>query len=159
MANWCRNKITFKGNQDNLNQVADLFQTMIENESKDRIGQIPDFIDIEQGYFFEIYNDGTDKYSFCYDTRWSPNIEVLWTIANHFKVDFVLRYEESGCMLLGKTFYESGILKDYCLNQSDFQTCSYNADEDTYEFEGNVYKYRENIMEILLDRKIAVGQL
>ncbi|AZB25278.1 MULTISPECIES: hypothetical protein [Chryseobacterium] len=158
MANRCNNKVTFKGNQASLNQVSDLFRTMIDNESKGKIGQLPDFIQSEYGYFSEIYKDETEECSFHYDTRWSPNIEVLWTIANHFDVEFVLSYEESGCMLLGKTFYENEILKDYCLNQSDFQDCSYNEEENNYQFEGNIYEYKDEIMKILLGRKIAFGQ-
>lgn len=158
MANKCNNRLIFKGNQDSLNLLADMFQTMVDNESKGKIGQLPDFIQSESGYFFEIYKDETEECSFHYDTRWSPNIEVLWTIANHFDVEFELSYQESGCMLMGKTFYENEILKDYCLNQNDFQDCNYNEEENNYQFEGNIYEYKEEIMIILLERKIAIGQ-
>lgn len=45
MANWCNNKVTFYGDKDSLNKVLDLFQEMIEKESKGNIGQLPDFIE------------------------------------------------------------------------------------------------------------------
>ena len=56
--------------------------------------------------------------------------------------------------LNGKTIYENEILQDYFLNQCDFQDCIYNVDSDCYEFEGENYDYKEEIMRILLDRKI-----
>lgn len=158
MANICKNEVRFEGTEKSLGQVKDLFRTMIDNESKGKIGQLPDFIESGFGYFFEIYADETERCSFHYDTRWSPNIEVLWMIANHYDVGFQLSYEESGCMVFGKTFYENGNLKDYCLHQNDFQDFSYNAEKDNYQFEGNTYEYKEEIMKILLERKIAVGQ-
>lgn len=75
-------------------------------------------------------------------------------IANHYNVGFVLDYEESGCMVYGKTIYENEILQDYFLNQCDFQDCIYNVDTDCYEFEGTSYEYKDEIMRILLKRKI-----
>ena len=154
MANWCNNKVTFTGSEERLDKVLNLFQAMIEKESKGNIGQIPDFIESKSGYFFEIYQNDTDEYSFQYETRWSPNIESLWLIANHYNVGFVLDYEESGCMVYGKTIYENEILTDYFLNQCDFQDCTYNAETDCYDFEGKTYDYKEDIMKILLERKI-----
>jgi hypothetical protein len=154
MANWCNNKVTFNGNQESLEKVSNLFQTMIENESKGNIGQMPEFIEREYGYFFEIYQDETDECTFEYETRWSPNIEILWTIANHYNVQFVLDYEELGCMVFGKTIYENEILTDYFLNQCDFQDFIYNEETDCCEFEGKTYEYKDDIMKILLERKI-----
>ncbi|AZA51184.1 hypothetical protein EG346_24790 [Chryseobacterium carnipullorum] len=154
MANWCNNKVTFNGDKDSLNKVLALFKEMIEKESKGNIGQLPDFIESKNGYFFEIYCDETDECSFHYETRWSPNIESLWMVATHYNVGFVLDYEESGCMVYGKTIYENEILQDYFLNQCDFQDCIYNVDTDCYEFEGTSYDYQDEIMRILLDRKI-----
>jgi hypothetical protein len=154
MANWCNNKVTFIGNQERLDEVSNLFQAMIEKENKGNIGQMPDFIDREYGHFFNIYQEDTDENTFEYETRWSPNIESLWTIANHYDVGFVLDYEESGCMVFGKTICENQNLQDYCLDQLDFQEFIYNVDTDCYEFEGKSYDYKDEIMSILLDRKI-----
>lgn len=154
MANWCNNKVKFIGNKERLDNVSNAFQEMIEKESKGNIGQLPDFIESKNGYFFEIYRNETDEYSFHYDTRWSPNIESLWMIANHYNVGFVLDYEEFGCMVFGKTICENQNLQDYCLTQRDFQEFIYNVDTDCYEFENKSYEFREEIMQILLDRKI-----
>lgn len=154
MANWCNNKVTFTGVQDSLIKVVTLFQTMIDDESKGEIGQMPDFIESKDGYFFEIYQDDNLEYTFEYETRWSPNIEILRIIANRYNVGFVLDYEESGCMVFGKTIYENKVLTDYFLNQCDFQECAYNADTDCYDFEGVTYEYKDDIMKILLERKI-----
>lgn len=154
MANWCNNKVTFTGNREVLDKVSNVFQEMIEKETKGNIGQLPDFVKSKNGHFCEIYRSETDECSFHYETRWSPNIEVLWIVANHYDVGFVLDYEESGCMVFGKTICENQILQDYFLNQCDFQDFIYNVDTDCYEFKGENYDYKEEIMRILLDRKI-----
>jgi hypothetical protein len=75
-------------------------------------------------------------------------------IANHYNVGFVLDYEESVCMVFGKTIYENEILQDYFLNQCDFQDCIYDVETDCHEFEGKSYDDKDEIMQILLDRKI-----
>ena len=154
MANWCNNKVTFTGNREVLDKVSNVFQEMIEKETKGNIGQLPDFVKSKNGYFCEIYRSETDECSFHYETRWSPNIEALWIVANHYDVGFVLDYEESGCMVFGKTICENQILQDYFLNQCDFQDFIYNVDTDCYEFEGENYDYKKEIVRILLDRKI-----
>ncbi|WP_312344915.1 hypothetical protein [Chryseobacterium binzhouense] len=64
MANWCKNKVTFTGVEENLIKVVTLFQTMIDDESKGEIGQMPDFIESKNGYFFQIYQNDTDECTF-----------------------------------------------------------------------------------------------
>ncbi len=81
MANWCSNMVVFEGNPEAIEQIQQLFQTMKGREEKEEQGQLPDFVpNTNGGYFFNIYwNDG-DKGIYQYETKWSPNIEVLKTI-------------------------------------------------------------------------------
>ncbi|KUJ58342.1 DUF1281 family ferredoxin-like fold protein [Chryseobacterium aquaticum] len=156
MANWCSNKVTFIGTQKKLSEVSNLFQQMIDNEKEGSIGQMPGFINKKDGYFFEIDKNTIDDYTFCYDTRWSPNIEILWLIANHYNVEFVLDYEEYGMKLFGKTIYENQFLNDCRLSLNDFKNIVYDEESDHFEFEGKTYEDDSEIIQILLNRKIAI---
>lgn len=154
MANRCSNQVTFIGSQENLNEVLNLFQRMMDNESKGSIGQMPDFIDSKSGHFSDISQNKTNIYAFSYDTFWSPNIDVLRFTANHFNVGFVLDYEEYGMKLFGRTIYENQILKDCRLNMDDFKNITYDTETDNFEFEGKTYGCDSPIIRILLERKI-----
>lgn len=156
MANRCNNKVTFTGCQDNLNKVLDLFNQMIDNESKGSIGQIPYFIDSKSGHFADITQNKSNKYAFCYDTFWSPNFGILIQTANHCNVDFILDYEEYGLKLVGRTIYKNHIFKDCRLNMADFKNITYDTETDRFEFEGKTYGDDLEIIRILLERKIAL---
>ncbi len=156
MANRCNNKVTFKGSQDNLNKVLDLFNQMMDNESKGSIGQMPDFIESKNGHFADITQNKSNRYTFSYDTFWSPNIEILIQNANHYDVGFVLDYEEYGMKLFGRAIYENQILKDCHLNMGDFKNITYDTETDRFEFEGKTYGDDTEIIRIVLERKIAL---
>lgn len=57
-------------------------------------------------------------------------------------------------MVYGKTIYENENLQNYFLNQCDFKECKHNEETDNYFFEGREYDYLDEIMKILLQRKI-----
>lgn len=100
MANWCSNTVVFEGSSEAIKQIQQLFQAMKENEEKTSHGQLPHFVsNINGGYFFNLYWNEGDEGMFQYETKWSPNSEVLRSIADMFKVDFVLDYEEMGNLI------------------------------------------------------------
>ncbi len=149
------NKVIFTGDQDNLNRVLNLFQTMIEQENKGVIGQMPDFLESDENCFLEIFQYEAYECAFHYDTtRENPNIEALRMIANCYNVGFVLEYSEFTCMVYGKTIYDGQILRDYRLTQTDLEQITYNTETDKYEFNGKSYQWHSEIVEILLERKV-----
>lgn len=149
------NKVIFTGGQDGLSKVSTLFQAMIENESKENIGQMPDFIESKDDCFLEIFQYEQYECGFHYDTtRDNPNIDALRVIANHCYVGFVLEYSELNYKVYGKTIYEGQILQDYRLTHTDLQQITENIDAGTCEFEGESYQWYDEIVEILLERKI-----
>ena len=91
MANWCSNSVAFEGNETAIEQVKLEFRKMQIRENKENCGQLPEFIlDKKRGYFFDILLEDGDCI-FNYQTRWSPNTEILLQIAEYFKVDFILQ--------------------------------------------------------------------
>lgn len=154
MANWCSNTVRFTGNEESADKMLQLFKTMMEQEKKSGEGQIPDFVQNKDGYFFEIYQNQTDECSFQYETKWCPNIEVVYLISDHYNTEFVLEYAELGSCIYGRTTYQNHVLDDVCLDFSDFDKFQHDEETDTYQFEAGNYDSDLEILEILLERKI-----
>lgn len=157
MANWCSNTVVFEGKPEAIKQIQQLFQTMKEKEEKTEEGQLPNFSDdTNGGYFFNIYWNEGDEGIFQYETKWSPNTEILRSIADLYQVDFVQDYEEMGNGVYGKASYQNGILDDVCLSDEELDTYHFDEETDTYHFEGETYESDCEILETLLERKLSL---
>ena len=158
MANWCSNSVAFEGNETALEQVKLEFIKMKRLGDKENCGQLPEFVsDKKRGYFFDILLEDGD-YIFNYQTRWSPNTEILLQIAEHFKVDFIYNYEEIGNQIYGVTVYSNNELSEIYLEEEDFEQYDYHEETGTYSFEAENYESDYEILEILLKRKIKNKQ-
>ena len=159
MANWCGNTVAFEGTPEAIDQIKWLFQAMATKEQQEQKGQLPDWVNQHNGgYFFDLYSDKDNTEVFQYQTKWSPNIEIVQEIAKHYKVDFVQDYEEMGNLIYGQTIYRNGILQDIYLKDEDFEQYEYNEETDKYHFEGKIYESDCDILETLLERKIKIHQ-
>lgn len=157
MANWCSNTVVFEGKPEVITAIQDVFQTMKNKEETSEGGQLPDFITEDNGgYFFNIYWNEDDVGVFQYETKWSPNIEVVRLIADRYGVEFTQEYEEMGNGIYGKATYSEGILDDTALTDEDLEQFHYEEETDRYHFEGEEYESDSEILEILLTRKLAV---
>ncbi len=159
MANWCNNTVVFEGKPEAIEQIQQLFKTMAEKEQKENCGQLPDFIEnTDGGYFFNLYQNEGVIGVFQYETRWSPNTEILQKIAERYNVDFVQDYEELGCLVFGRATFSDKLLTDTGLDYEDLDTYSFNEETDKYHFEGKTYDTDYEILETLLERKIKNHQ-
>ena len=157
MANWCSNTVVFEGNPEAIEQIQQLFKSMAEKQQEENCGQLPDFVeDSNGGYFFEIYQNDDVTGVFQYETKWSPNIEVVQAIAEHYGVDFTQEYEEMGNGIYGKATYSEGILDDTALTDEDLEQYQYDEETDRYHFEDEEYESDSEILETLLSRKLTV---
>lgn len=154
MANMCSNSLTFQGSRKAIAQVQQLFQTMRDKEDQTGKGQLPEFLNNEDGYFFDLYWDENDSGVFQYETRWAPNTEIVQEIAQHYKLNFTLDYEEMGSMAYGRISCSEGKLTDISLEAVDFDSYALDFDTGIYHFEGQQYEYDCDILETLLERKI-----
>ena len=159
MANWCSNTVVFEGKPEAIEQIQKLFKLMAEQELKENGGQLPDFISEDNGgYFFATFQYEGDTDVFQYETKWSPNIEVVQKIAEHYKVDFIQDYEELGCLIYGRATFADKLLTDIYLEDEDFEKYQFDQETDTYHFEGKEYDSDCEILETLLEQKIANHQ-
>ena len=156
MTNWCSNTVVFEGKPEAIEQIQQLFKSMVEKEQKEECGQLPEFVSEHNGgYFFEIYQNDDVTGIFQYETKWSPNIEIIQKIAEYYQVDFVQDYEEMGNLVYGRATYRDGILSDIFLGDDDFEAYEQNEETDLYHFEGEEYESDYEILETLLERKIV----
>lgn len=132
---------------------------MTEKEQTEEKGQLPDFITLDNCYFFDIYQNEGVKGVFQYQTKWQPNLEIVQKIAEYYKVDFVQDYEEMGNLIYGKATYKNRKLTDIYLEDEDFEQYEYDEETDYYHFEGEAYESDCEILETLLERKITKNQI
>jgi len=156
MANWCSNIVVFEGKPEAIEQIQQLFKTMAEKQKEEDCGQLPDFVeDRNCGYFFYIYQDDDITGAFQYETKWLPNIEIVQAIAENYNVNFTQDYEELAMCIYGRAISTDGILTDTHLKYEDFGNFDFDKQTDTYHFEGKDYESEYDILETLLERKIA----
>ena len=103
MANWCSNMVGFTGEPGQLAKLNVFLLVMIERQKKNGNGQIPDFIKGDSGWLFDIQ---WDSEVLRYETRWSPNMEVLKQLADRFEVGFVYSYSEPMNKIAGTIIYK-----------------------------------------------------
>lgn len=157
MANWCSNTVVFEGEPEAIEQIQQLFKTMTEKQQQENCGQLPEFLDdTNGGWFFDIYQNDDVIGIFQYETKWSPNIEIVQRIAERYGVKFTQEYAEVGNGIYGKATYSEGILDDVCLSDEDLEQYHYDEETDRYYFENEEYESDCEILEILLTRKLAV---
>ena len=156
MANWCFNTVVFKGKPEVIEQIQQLFQTMKSKEEIENQGQLPDFISERNGgWFFNIYWNEGDNGIFQYETKWSPNMEVIRMIAARYEVDSTQDYEEMGNLVYGRATFSEGIFTDIYLEEEEFDSYKFDDSKDSYHFEGETYESEYEILETLLERKIS----
>lgn len=159
MANWCSNTVVFEGKPEAIEQIQQLFKSMADKQQEKNCGQLPDFVeDSNGGYFFDIYQDDDVTGIFQYETKWSPNIEVIQAIAEHYNVNFTQDYEELSNGVCGRAIFSDKLLTDIYLEFEDFDKYEFNEETDSYHFEGKDYESDYEILETLLERKIANHQ-
>ena len=159
MANWCSNTVVFEGKPEAITAIQELFQSMKEKEEKIEEGQLPEFISKDNGgYFFNIYWNEGDEGQFQYETKWSPNMEIIQKIAEHYEVNFTQDYEEMGNLIYGRATFYDKLLTDVYLEDVDFEQYEFDEENETYHFEGNDYESDYEILENLLERKIKIQE-
>jgi len=157
MANWCRNFLTFSGNQEQIEKVVSLFKDMHEKELATEHGQLPSFVSekTHPAWIFEIEVDDDSDGHLSFSTKYCPNVAVMVLIAETFNVSFEHEYEELGCLVYGKSEYDNGVLFTVDLEREDFDQFSYDEEKDRYLFRSKEYESDTEILETLLEEKIA----
>jgi hypothetical protein len=150
MANWCFNRVEFHADEAQLAQLKQFFSALAEKEFETKQAQLPDFLNEQNGYLFDIeFEQGM----LFYQTKWVPNTDVIVEIGKHFNVNFKYNYEEYGNQLFGEAIYENGELSLIELDSLDLDSLEFDQATETYLFELSHFEMIDHIVEMLIDRK------
>ncbi|MGV4459924.1 hypothetical protein ACQ1Q5_00145 [Ornithobacterium rhinotracheale] len=155
MANWCENKITFLGEERNVEQVLNLFQELAKREEQEQEAQLPSIAtDKNTRYCFNIVVEcGVVEYQ----TKWEPNLDLTKLICDTYGVNAVHEYEEHCSFIYGKYFYdyEKKIEVDKYLLNEDFERYDYDDELGCYFFNEERYESAEEMLHILWCERYA----
>lgn len=171
MPNWCSNYATFQGDEAKVNELISMFRDAEEKQNKNIIqGYMPEFItEVKDSYFFDIFVQDDGQVS--YETKWGSNSQDLLNVVKHLGgISFEVEYSESMAEVYGKDTYNHGTneFKKTYLTHEDYALIT-EIDEDnihehttehnielisSYLFENEYYDSKEDILDILLERKI-----
>src|SRR5690606_21280902 len=105
------------------------------------------------GWFFSIYLEKDNLGFVQYETKWAQNTEIVQKIAERYNLTFTLDYTEPGNLVYGQAIFNGKELIDVSLDGQDFSQDE-EQEDFKYVFEGEIYEIEEEILEILLERKI-----
>jgi hypothetical protein len=151
MANWCFNTVRFTGEPDKVKLIVYQFLSLRLKELETGNGQLPDFIEKETNYFFEI---SVKSGVLTFITRWIPPVEIMLEIAKHYTVDFEFDFEEIANGIYGKVIYKAGKATVFNLSAADFAAYSFDEEAGKYMFEEKYYDDNAEIFEMMLKRKM-----
>ena len=123
---------------------------MANAEKKSNKGQLPKFVTALGEWFFFIRWEDDVLY---YSMRWSPNIDALQQVADHFKCGFILEFDELMMKLYGLVSYEDKTLNLVELTVEDFDQYSFNEKDNCWIFRDCIYYSEYEILDILLEGK------
>lgn len=140
-------------------KMFEAFTEMARVEKITNVGQkIPDIHMTDWLFNFQFTAAVPDiNTNILFDCRWKPNIYDFKAIADHFKADFELFYDEVANCVYGTFIYKNGEFHDVYLEREDFDQVIESQDDDgddVYTFRGEKYDDREDAYEILLEEKI-----
>jgi len=92
MANWCHNCVRFTGEPEKIAAVTSFFKA-VEQQQEQRNYDLPDFITEAHQSMAEIWFRDEHIH---FRSAWSPPINALIEIADHFGTGFINKYEEPG---------------------------------------------------------------
>lgn len=118
MANYCSNSVLFLGDRESVAAVRDLFVKIELHQHMTDTYHLPDFVKAEDGCMWDIYDS---EGWLNYETRWSPNLEVLEQIAEKYNVNFICHYAEMMSGIWGEAVYHNGKLTSVDRNKYDKQ--------------------------------------
>ena len=151
MANWCTNYVEYKGEEANINSLLEDLRELEKENKKTGLGVRPS----EEGdlkYMFDLRV--TDEF-FLFESKWSPANDSLQFLAKKYQVTIINRYSEIGNMVFGQWSGNGKIEKDVWLTDEEWDLVVPGDVYDSYyTYEGKEYECEEEILDIILDKKL-----
>ena len=155
MANWCNNWVNVSGEPEKVKAFMEDVRALEKEGIENECGVSPLDPPQDGKYMFEFYVDNENAFSFS--TKWAPAFDSLRHLAQKHRVIVTNRYEEFGCCVYGEWQCDGseGSETDTFLESEEIDMVV-EIDEDNYiwEFEGEQSDCREDLLSIVLERKI-----
>ena len=151
MANYCSNSVVFAADERTLQNIRDLF-TEIEYKQQGGQYHLPSFITKNDGFMQDIV---IDKHRITFETRWTPNSEILVAIADYYKAGFVSKFHEMSMGIYGEARYDGSQLVTVTLDREDFQAIRYDKQKNGYPFGDQVFEFEGDLLDYILEQKTA----
>ena len=108
MANYCSNSVLFLGDAATVAEIKDVFANIEREQQRTQHYHLPDFVTGDKGHMLDIcFNEDWINY----ESRWQPNLDLLVQFAEHYKVDFINRFDEMTNGMYGEAVYQNNELK------------------------------------------------
>lgn len=153
MANWCSNWVNLSGHPEGIKAFMEDIRALEKEGIEKECGVSPLNPPEDGRYMFNFYIDNTDSFSF--ESKWSPAFDSLRFLGEKHGITVTNRYEELGCGIYGEWQFDTDGELDVFLEDDEINTVV-EIDEDNYiwEFEGEQSDCREDLLSIVLERKI-----
>ena len=152
MANWCSNSVVFTAEPEKLQAIYDLFAGIQQKQEADGRYHLPDFATTEDGCMSDIFFDGG---RICYESRWTPNIELLMEIADFYQATFRCKYQQMSAGIYGETRYDERSLVMLNLDEEDFKAVRYDKIKKGYPINGEVFEFEGDLLDYILEQKMG----
>jgi hypothetical protein len=155
MANWCSNWVNVSGDPKSVEAFMNDIKELNEESIKNECGVSPLNPPEDGKYMFELYIDNDDAFSFS--TKWAPAFDSLRFLAQKHRVIVTNRYEEFGCGIYGECQFdgiECSETDTYLEDDEIDSVVEVDEDNSIWEFEGQQSDCREDLLSIVLERKI-----
>jgi len=153
MANWCSNWVNVSGEPEKVKAFMEDIKALEKEGIEKECGVSPLNPPEDGRYMFELYVDNTDGFSFS--SKWSPATDSLRFLGQKHEVTVTNRYEELGCGVYGEWHFDTDGETDVYLEDDEIDmVVEVDEDSSIYSLEGEQCDCREELLSIVLERKI-----
>jgi hypothetical protein len=153
MANWCNNSVVFSADEATLDKIRNLFMEIQQKQEAGDSFQLPSFAKSDKGVMRDII---IGKHQLSFETRWEPNLELMIETAQFYGASFVSRFSEMANGICGEASFSDKTLRLVTLEPEDFMAIRYDPTQRGYPWGDEVFEYEGDLLDHILDRKIAM---
>ena len=151
MPNWCTNHVELRGSEQDIMTMIDAIKDAMSKEQKDGCGQhIYDTISSHRYCFFTELNDFTNEsVRFNFDTKWTPDLDMVAEWCRKLNLSGRIAYEECGMQIYGYAIIsKTGDVVDRQVDQKFIDQIEYVEDDDGGD---SFYKFGNDKYECITD--------
>lgn len=141
--------VSFYGSPEKMQAVEKYFAELAAITKVVNCRQLPG-VSVKGEWLFDIR---WEEDVFYFESSWNPLMNVLKQVADYFTVDFECEFEKLEEFIFGVAIYKRGNYQEIRLEKEDFSKGVFDLQNDCYLFEGMSYECKQDVLELLLDRK------